>query len=171
MANKSWLLGLLGLAALFFGGCASTPSPRSYDVSIELDPSLATGSVQLDIIGANGASDLPKLQSYPVSDYWQPGDRLRRDSDKVVFQFGQGKPPVQVFAITDPIWKRWLNTGALYLVVLVDLPGAAPELEGNADPRRLILPLDSREWPNAGKGLQLRIQASGIRLLTPKKEK
>ena len=168
---KSWLLPLIGLAALSLAGCTNAPAPRSYDVRIEIDPALASSSIQLDIIGANAVSDLPKLQSYSVSEYWQPGDAMRRDSDKAILQFGQGKPAVQVFSGSDPLWSRWLGTGAMYIVVLVDLPGLSSDREGNADPRRLILPLDRREWPDDVTTLQLRVQESGIRLLTPKKTK
>ncbi len=166
------LRGLLWLAALaLVGGCNNVPTPRSYDLRIELDPALAASSIQLDIIGANALSDLPKLQTYSVTDYWQPGDPLRRDSEKAVLHFGQNKPTVQVFSGSDPLWNRWLNTGALYLVVMVDLPGIATDREGNADPRRLILPLDQREWPRDTTTIELRVQESGIRLLTPKKAK
>lgn len=162
------------LAALFvvalLTGC-NTPTARNFNLRIEVDPALAGSSVQLDIIGANAVSDLPKWQTYSVSDYWQPGDPLRRDSDKTVLRFGQGKPTTQMFSSTDPIWNRWLGTGALYLVVLVDLPGLSADREGNADPRRLILPLDTREWRSGTDTIELRVQESGIRLLTPKRNR
>lgn len=164
---------LAALAALLlFGllaGCNSAPTPRNFNVRVEVDPVLAASSVQLDFVGANAVSDLPKWQTYSVSDYWQPGDPLRRDSEKAVLRFGPGKPSVQTFSGLDPIWNRWLGTGALYLVVLVDLPGIAADREGNADPRRLILPLDKAEWARGIETIELRVQESGIRLLTPKK--
>lgn len=164
-------LGPLGAALLlaFLGGCASAPKARIFNLRIELGPALAGSSIQLDLVGANSVSDLPKWQTYSVSDYWQPGDPMRRDADKAVLRFGQGKETVQVFPDTDPIWNRWLRTGALYLVVLVDLPGLAADREGNADPRRLILPLDAHEWNRDVTTIELRVQESGIRLLTPKR--
>lgn len=162
--------GLLALLLLgIIAGCTSTPVARNFNVRIEVDAALAASSVQLDLVGANAISDLPKWQTYSVSDYWQPGDPLRRDSDKAVLRFGPGKPTIQSFSGSDPIWNRWLRTGALYLVVLVDLPGIAADREGNADPRRLILPLDKAEWARGTETIELRVQESGIRLLTPKK--
>jgi len=161
---------LASLAVLALVGCSTAPKPRNYNLKIECDQALAGSSIQLDIIGANAISDLPKWQSYSVSDYWQPGNPMRRDAEKIVLRFGQAKSNTQVFSGTDPIWNRWLATGALYLVVIVDLPGIASDREGNADPRRLILPLDSREWPGNVETIELRVQEAGIRLLTPKRE-
>jgi hypothetical protein len=168
---KHRLLVSAGLVGLLLAGCSSAPEPHNYDLRIELDPSLAGSSIQMDLIGANAVSDLPKWQSYSVTEYWQPGNVMRHDADKAVVQFGQGKPNVQVFASTDPAWNRWLTTGALYLVVLVDLPGISSDREGNADPRRLILPLDRAEWPGGVNTIALKVQESGIRLLTPKRTK
>lgn len=164
---------LCGLAALFvlglLAGCNSAPVARNFNVRVEIDAALAASSVQLDLVGANAVSDLPKWQTYSVSDYWQPGDPMRRDSEKAVLRFGPGRPTVQTFSGGDPIWNRWLGTGALYLVVLVDLPGIAADRDGNADPRRLILPLNKAEWTRGIETIELRVQESGIRLLTPKK--
>ena len=171
MTNLSRILGVLGTVLLlaFLGGCSSSvPTARNFNLKIEIDPALAGSSIQLDIVGANAVSDLPKWQTYSVSDYWQPGDAMRRDSDKAVIHFGHGKETVQVFSGTNPIWDRWVRTGALYIVVLVDLPGLAADRDGNADPRRLILPLDTHEWPSDVTTIELRVQESGIRLLTPK---
>lgn len=156
-------IGLLGI------GCSSAPRPGSYSVKLELAPSLAGSSIQIDLVGANAVSDLPKWQTLSVTEYWQPHNAQRRDADKAVLQFGPGKSNVQTFSSSDPIWNRWLATGAMYLVVLVDLPGISTDREGNADPRRLILPLDVKKWPSDVKTLDLRIQESGVRLLTPVK--
>lgn len=155
-----------GLSSLF-SGCASGPKPTAYAIKVELAPSLVGGSVDIHLIGANALSDLPKWQTISVTDYWKPENRHLRDAEKAVLQFGPGKPNVQTFSSTDPIWSRWLSTGALHLVVLVDLPGISSDRDGNADPRRLILPLDVKKWPSDVKTVELRIQESGIRLLTP----
>ncbi len=156
-----------GFVCSLLPGCASAPKAGAYSLKFELAPALVGSSIQIDLIGANPVSDLPKWQTTSVTEYWQPDNAQRRDADKGVLQFGPGKPNVQTFASTDPVWNRWLSTGATYLVVLVDLPGISADREGNADPRRLILPLDVKKWPSDVKALELRVQESGIRLLTP----
>jgi hypothetical protein len=163
-----FLSATLAVAVLGLVGCATAPQPRSYTVKVNLDPALAGSSLQVDLIGANPVSDLPKLQTYSVTSYWTPGDTLRRDSAKVTLAFGQGRPMTQMLDINDPIWQGWLKTGAQQLVVLVDLPGIEADKTGGTDPRRLILPLDAAQWGSSGI-LEIQIQESGARLLTPKK--
>jgi hypothetical protein len=158
-------------ASLLISACASAPKPRAYTIEIALDSSLAGNSIQVDLIGANAVSDKPKWETYSVTEYWQPGNAMRRNADKVVLEFGQGKSNVQVFSSTDPAWKRWIAAGAQYLVVMVDLPGGGDDKSGNADSRRLLLELDAKKWPSSvdKSKIQLLVQESGIRLLTPMK--
>jgi len=159
-------------AALLFlaGGCTSAPQAKNFNIKVTLDPALVGSSLQVDLIGANPISDLPKFESYSVSEYWKPGDTLRHDATKAVLAFGQGRPTTQTLSSTDPVWKKWLQTGALHLVVLVDLPGIPADRAGNADPRRLILPLDGAQWNRKTDTLEILVQESGVRLQTsPKK--
>jgi hypothetical protein len=160
---------LFAAALLLAGGCASAPKARIFNVKVTLDPALAGSSLQVDLIGANPISDLPKYESYSVSDYWKPGDSLRHDATKAVLAFGQGRPMTQTLSSTDPIWKKWIATGAMHLVVLVDLPGIPADRAGNADPRRLILPLDGAQWKSKTDSLEILVQESGARLMTAKK--
>ncbi len=173
MKTKSrFLLHLVSAIAgvgLLLVGCASQPKARSYGLRVELDPALAGSTIQVDIIGANDVADLPKWQTYSVTSYWQPGNPMRRNADKATLEFGLGKNTVQTFDSDDPRWKRWIDSGALHLVILADLPGVPEDQPGNADPRRLILPLDAHQWPRGVSTVELRIQESGIKLLTPMK--
>ncbi len=161
-------LPALCLFFVFGAGCSTVPRPRAYNIQIELDPALGTGSNQVDLIGAN-SSDLAKWSSYSMTEYWRADDAKRRDADKVVMRFGQGNSSVQTLLTIDPSWTRWEATGAQYLVVLLQLSGVATDREGNADPRRLILPLDRREWGRDVSTIELRVQESGIRLMSPRK--
>lgn len=164
------LLAACGLVLGLFAACSTTPTPSRYTVNFTLDKALEGTSLQVDVIGANAVADLPKWQAYSITEYWQPGNTTRRDADKATLDFGRGKPLVQTLASTDPQWNEWLRTGALYMVVIADLPGVAADKQGNADPRRLILPLDKAAWPHGNKGaIEVLIQESGLRLLTPKK--
>jgi hypothetical protein len=166
---RSLALLSAGVIALLLGGCVSTPQPIAYTVEVSLDPALAGTSLQVDLVGANEISDLPKWQSYSVTEYWQPGNAFRRDARKVTLAFGRGLPTTQALSVDNPQWAEWLRTGALHLVLIADLPGPVSDQAGNADPRRLILPLDKRTWDKKAKGLQVVVQESGLRLLTARR--
>lgn len=161
------LLGLV-MFALALGGCASAPKPRAYVVEVALDPALAGTSLQVDLVGANEISDLPKWQNYSVTSYWQPGNAFRRDALKSTLVFGRGKPEVQSLPLDDARWAQWLKTGALHLVIIADLPDVVSDQVGNADPRRLILPLDRAAWNRKTGKLEILLQESGLRLMTPR---
>jgi hypothetical protein len=162
------LIACLFSAVVLLAGCATLPKPQAYNIKVVLDPSMVGRSFQVDLIGANKVSDLPKWESYSVTEFWQPDNVVRRDARKATLQFGRGRPDTQVFPANDPRWTEWLSTGALYLVVIADLPGSWTDRPGNADPRRVILPLDKAEWGKADT-IEFRIQSSGISLITPKK--
>ncbi|HWA24650.1 MAG TPA: hypothetical protein VG734_03170 [Lacunisphaera sp.] len=160
---------LVTFAVLLLGGCASVPKPSAYTISLTLDSPLVGTSVQVDLVGANELTDLPKWQAYSVTEYWQPGNPFRRDARKHTVQFSRDQPNTQMLVIGDSIWREWLNTGAMHLVIMADLPGAVMDQVGNADPRRLILPLDKSVWPPKTTTIQVLVQESGLRLLTPRK--
>lgn len=107
-----------------------------------------------------------------MTTYWSATNRdAQRDADKVVLKFLPRSGTVQVLSAADPVWQRWFTTGAAHLVVMADLMGVPTDHEGSADPRRLILPLDAREWPRGVQTIELRVQETGIRLLTARKLK
>lgn len=159
-----WIALLAGIS-----GCASAPKPTPYEIAVTLDPALEGTSLQVDLVGANELSDLPKWQNYSVTEYWQPGNAFRRDANNVTLSFGRGQPMTQTLSSTDPRWAEWLRTGALYLVILADLPGAVNDQAGNADPRRLILPLDRAAWGSKTNQIEIVVQESGLRLVTPRR--
>jgi hypothetical protein len=157
---------------LLLAGCASGPQPKNFQLNFELAPSAVGSSIQIDVIGANEISDVPRWNTVLVTEYWQPNNPMRRDANKAVLQFSPGKANTQSLLSTDPIWNRWLASGADYLVVLVDLPGFVSERrEGNADPRRLVLPIDGRKWGSDVKSLNFTVKESGIELVTRMKSR
>ena len=162
------IIVLATLVASFFAGCASVPKPRAYTVRLTVDPALAGTTVMVDLLGANEISDLPKWQRYSVTEYWQPGNVFRRDARKAAMEFGRDRPTVQTLAMTDPHWNEWLKTGAMHLVIVADIPGVVNDQAGNADPRRLIVPLDKAVWGKA-EVIDIMVNESGLRLVTPKK--
>jgi len=62
-----------------------------------------------------------------------------------------------------------LSTGAQHLVIVADLPGVVTDQVGNADPRRLILPLDRAAWDSGVNTINILVQESGLKLQTPRK--
>lgn len=159
------------LVALLLGvaGCVSkTVKPRPFEVRLSVDKALAATSLQVDLIGANALADLPKWTSYSATGYWQPDNPQRRDASKLTFQFGRGLPEQVVLDRKDPRWDPWLKAGVTYLVIMADLPGANTDQIGNADARRLIVPLDRKLWKRRAP-LEILIQEGGIKLLTKQK--
>jgi hypothetical protein len=159
----------IGLALLMLGGCVSAPQPRAFTINLTLSPALHGTSVQVDMVGANTLADLPKWQSYSVTEYWQPGNPFRRDAQKHTVQFSRDLPDTQMLLMGDSLWSSWLSTGAQHLVIVADLPGAVTDQVGNADPRRLILPLDRAAWDSGVTTINILVQESGLKLLTPRK--
>jgi hypothetical protein len=174
--NKRWMrpwvgTGLLVLLAVGWTGCSSCkpgkPGPIGrYNVDVALDESLKTGSVLVDLVGAN-PSTLPRWEAYDMSKYWKEGDPMRRDADKVVLNFVSGQTLTNALAVTNPQWDKWKATGVTHLVVLADLPGAQASRPGSQDARRLILPLDECTWQSSTKVLKILVQRSGMVVLTP----
>lgn len=163
---------LLGILFLVGTGCHTSPQPRKYEVVLEASEDLGSSTVRVDLVGASPA-DWQQLRDYPVSRYFAPGNPVRRELDKVTAWFGQGHPHTQTLPKDAAPWKEWRKRGALYLVVLADLPGLHPNREGTKDTRRLLLPLDKHRWPShwIGRTSRLRIDVSPARLalLTPEK--
>jgi len=169
---KLTFLALIPLAAFSLfcaSGCTSTTvKPRAFDVKLTIDKPLASTSLQVDLIGANTLADLPKWSTYSVTEYWQPDNTQRRDASKITFQFGRGLSTTVAISREDPRWQSWLKSGVAHLVIMADLPGAATDQVGNADPRRLIIPLDKKLWKRSDP-LEIVIQEGGIKLLTKQK--
>jgi hypothetical protein len=165
MRRLPLIFSVLSLSLLLVGAtCApKTPrlKPKKFDLLFRIDPALAGASVQVDIIGASTRSYLPSLESIQLSQYWSPGNPLRRDVPKATIVFGRGSPSEQTFSATDQKWTSWLGAGAEVLVLMLDAPGIQD---------RLSVPLDQREWGNVQK-LEFLIQESGIRLVTARPTK
>jgi hypothetical protein len=159
------------LLVVMLSGCtfcrAGKPGPLgTYTIEVSLDESLKSSSVIVDLVGVN-PSNLPRWEAYDMAKYWREGDAMRRDGDKVVFNFVSGQATTQTLAIKDARWKQWQAKGVTHVLVLADLPGTIASRPGNQDARRQILSLDKCNWPGGTKELKLLVQRSGIVVLTP----
>src|SRR6478672_13098985 len=170
--HKPLLLIALGLALAALNGCSSCkpgkPGPvGKYNVEVTLDESLKSSSILVDIVGVN-SSTLPRYQAYPMENYWKSNDPLRHDAPKYVMNFVSGKSLTNSLAVTDPQWEKWKALGVTHLMIFADLPPAGLVAgQGNADPRRQVLPLDECNWPSKTKTLSVVVQRSGIIAVTP----
>ena len=150
-------------------GCGSTPRATNLQVNMTLNEQLAQSgrvpSIEVDVIGLN-QSQLETFRTVSLSEYFLSS--LRRDTNKKTFYFASGNTEPKTLARTDGVWKEWIDgQGAMYLAVLADIPGVTQDLPGEADPRRLILPLDRSRW--SGTRVDIRVDGSGLTLLTPPK--
>jgi hypothetical protein len=145
------LSGALILAvAMTCGGC--TP-----DIQVTLDAVEADGtvpSVEVHLIAVQNASEYRRLRDQPMSEVWS---NLRTDEKTFVMTLGEGRENPQVLSSSDPIWGEW--GGAKMLFVLASYPPSI-DLPGDADPRRLIVPLKSGYWKSTP--IPIRIRTTGI---------
>jgi hypothetical protein len=153
-------------AMLFLAGCATKgPGPTTpRAIQIELDPALKNQSVLVDLVGVNEAN-AARWKAYSMTKYWSDGDPMRADASKWTANFISQPSLVKTLEASDPVWKQW--QGAAYVFVLADLPGKFTDQPGTQDPRRQILPLFKSAWPSGTKQLKVRVQQSGIEVVTP----
>jgi hypothetical protein len=161
---------LLALAAVL-DGCSSCkpgkPGPvGKYAIDVSLDESLKSSSVLVDLVGVN-PSGLPRWEAYDMNKYWREGDLMRHDADKVVLNFVSGQTLTNSLSVTNAIWDRWKSQGVSYVLVLADISVRGESRPGNQDPRRQILSLGKCQWPSGTKALNVLVQRSGIKVLTP----
>ncbi len=151
---------------LLLAGCATKgPGPTTArTIQIELDPALKGQSVLVDLVGVNEAN-APRWKAYSMTKYWSDGDPMRADAAKWTANFISQPSLVKTLEVSDPIWKQW--QGAAYVFVLADLPGKFTDQPGTQDARRQILPLFKSAWPSGTKELKVRVQQSGIQVVTP----
>jgi hypothetical protein len=174
--NKAVLV--IGSLALTFlaAGCGEGP----FNVQVGLDDN-DTGlrdkigsvkTVEVDLVGVN-ESELERWKQMSVKEFWEPDNAIRAGAKKYVMTFGQGNLPKQILVKKDPIWKIWIgDRKAKYLVVLAYLHWIKDQ-PGEADPRRVILPLEVEKWDWSLWGadtIPIQIGSGGMTLLRqPKK--
>jgi len=157
-------LGLL-LFGLLTGGCSSMRGSRPVNVTAS-DP-ICKKSVEVHLVGIN-SSEKDLWETMSMTDYWTPGNQLRKSAKEYtsVIQFGQG-PCMVTLGKKDPIRRIWKNRKIEYMFVLADLPGVFTDSAGNADARRMLLPAtNSKRWGWRDKKIDIRIEESNIVSLT-----
>lgn len=157
------LASLLAFAGLL-GGCSSKPKMGAYNIQVSLDPALAGApavpSIEVDIVGVPDARRaLWNAQS--LNAYFSAANADRHAADKHTMNFGSGQVAPQTLARNAAIWKTWLDGGATQVYIMASLPGVSTDAPGDMDPRRLILPLDTRQW-DRGQTIEIEVQANRL---------
>jgi len=168
-----WVLAAsVACAGLAMVGCSSSDKTGRYDIVVALSPSMTnpeTGrvpSVEVDVVGV-GPTQEARWREYRMSQYFGGGDALRQSATKVTLPFTTDNPGAKTVERDNPVWDQWAQGGATRLFVLVNLPGfgESDDLAGEADGRRLILPLERARW--SGRRIEIEIRPREIVCLTP----
>jgi hypothetical protein len=170
---------VLFLGACLAAGCDAGP----YDVEISLEKSDtglrdrmgAVRSIEVNLVGVND-TEKRRWEEMSMNDYWEPDNAIRAAAKKHVMTFGQGHDDTQVLSTKNPIWREWIkDRGASHLFILAYLPWIRKDMTGQADPRRVILPLKRERWEWSAWGdikIPIKIGSGGMTCLRqPKPEK
>ena len=163
--------GMLITLMTVFAGCSSCKPGQpgrigKYTIEVSLDESLKSSSVLVDLVGVNPSS-LARWEGYDMGKYWREGDPMRHDADKVVLNFVSGQTLTNSLSSTNAIWDRWKSQGVTHVLVLADITVRGESRTGNQDARRQILSLGECAWPNKTKVINVLVQRSGVKVLTP----
>jgi hypothetical protein len=159
MKSISGLLLLVALSGLLVACQSTQPNPAAWDVVIT---KTVPDSIEVDLIGISEI-ERPAWEGYDLDQYWATGDSRRANADKLSKSLETGQP--WLVSRSDPQWQRWFNRGATELLILANLPGHfAP---GPTDPRRTFLPLARNRWKTTGRRLEIEVQDTIVRPLTP----
>lgn len=130
MRTRTGLVGVLlcGVAAAGVIGCAHkslrTCQPVPFNIRVSVADSLAGAGGKLPSIEVHllalKPSDAMYLQDVSMSQYWDPNRSLGYVSYKMLFSDDKRH---QSLGREDPIWRRWLASGAEHLFIMADLPG------------------------------------------------
>ncbi|MEE2973142.1 MAG: hypothetical protein VX672_08450 [Planctomycetota bacterium] len=165
-------------------GCG--PSPYNGDVTITAskdfqEPSGLMPTIQIDVIGASQL-EVQRWKGYPVTDYWQVDDVLRKTVAKQSFVMTTDQlGPFVVGRWTEP-YDDWKKSGVTSLILIADLPGAWQKRPADAkgepppgvrwydpadDPRKLIIPWVQEAYGLFTNDVDVALQPSGFALKTP----
>ena len=151
------------------GGCSGM---RKFDVIVDAQ-ALSNQTVEIDLVGVNGY-ELERWNTINMSEYWMRGNIEREGALKHVIKFGIAEdgsmlPPEQVLSRKDDIWNQWRRRNVTHLFVMAHLPGLHEDRPGNADSRRVSIPLSSECWGWSDTKLNIIVNASNVTCITQSK--
>ena len=180
MTTRPRTLVGLGLAALAasLAGCGGM---GRFDLDVTLNgqafqTTLGTiPSVELNFIGVND-SEMPVWTNYSINKYWMPDNPQRitavSQAQALAITFSENPPYSQTISRTNTTWNKWKSKGAMHLIVVANYPRTSNDAPGDADVRRIVLPLAKRRWKSYFWGrrtIRIEVTPSGIVNHTPPK--
>ena len=175
--RKGLTLGLL----VVLGTLVGCTGMGRFDLDVSLDHNafqaeLSTiPSVEVNFIAVN-RSEFAVWNAYSVNKYWLPDDPQRvsstRQGQTAVVTFGEQPPYRKYISRTNVIWDRWRSKGAMHLVVVCNYPRTAEDKPGDADVRRVVLPLEKQRWAGyfwGSRSIRFHVSPRGVDCLTPPK--
>jgi len=165
--------GLLWLPLLALAGCGTM---GRFDVIVTVEEqgfrkTLGTvPSIEVHIVGITDV-EYKEWAGKSMTQYWEPDDALRttmvRKGYAHVMTFGDAQPKRCVLYRSAGAWELWEAKGSRNLFVLANFPRGPQvrDLEGEADARRRILPLEKARWPGyywGKKVLWIEVAPSGL---------
>ena len=169
-SNVCKVLAVAGVAAVVLGGCSSKRKMGQYTIEVSLDPALAGSAnvptIPVDIVGVQPTGEAT-WNNQSLNEYFAASNPFRMSADRAAMVFGPGDTGTETLRFDDALWTKWKGAQRLYIVA--DLPGASADLPGDADPRRLILPLDTRHWDGTRKTIRIEVQRADLVLRTEMK--
>lgn len=166
---------IFGMALLLLSstgcGCAG------FNVSVKLDPSVQNPDgtyppVEVHLVGVS-PSEYQRWHDMSMSEYWA---EPKITEEILVMKLGSARGTTGSISDKDPMWKTWEQRGAIprgHLFVLSLYP-ASKDLPGDADLRRLILPMDCQKWPGYSWGrneIPLLVKADPFGVITLRQPK
>lgn len=164
---------IFGMALLLLSSTGCT----GFDVSVKLDPSVQNPDgtyppVEVHLVGVS-PSEYQRWHDMSMSEYW---GKPQTTDEILVMKLGSARGTAGFISRQDPMWKRWEQRGAIprgHLFILSSYP-ASKDLPGEADLRRLILPMDSQKWPEYNWGrheIHLLVKADPFGVITLRQPK
>ena len=142
----------VGVLLISLAGCGT--STGTFNVVVKMDDAWgsrsALPSVEVHLVGVNN-SEYAAMSTEKMTKYWKETSGAADTKRRRVMKFGQSLPPEQTLPKSDAIWQEWKKNNCRYLFVLADIPEVRPDQDkdGDADARRLILPLEVQAWRKA----------------------
>ncbi len=175
--QRGLTLGLLLLVAATVG-CMGM---GRFDLDVTLDHNafqaeLSTiPSVEVNFIAVN-RTEYADWHNYSVNKYWMPDNPQRvsaaRQQQAGIITFGEQPPYRKMISRTNRIWNKWKSKGSMHLIAVCNYPRTSTDKPGDADVRRIILPLEKQRWAGYFWGRRriiFHVSPRGINCLTPPK--
>jgi len=139
-------------------------------ISMKVAQDIKDANIEVHLVGVHPSS-YDEWYNYSVDKYWSYSDAKRINADKVVYLFGKGKGTSIIVPINKGKgllknkWNKWKKEGCRHFVVLANLPLHSGDKPGNADLRRLFLPMRRNRYQKSE--IEIAIKAGNVECLTP----